>query len=145
MNVTLKPGSDLNAAQVKNFLNSYADSLRTIDIITKDSTLNLYYHESPKLEIYGLKKPVCTDANAMFGGSLLSSYSIFEQGVPTPFSIGVFEGAVSKNCRVKDDTVTLATNFSGSSEFIKIPFVEGAVDTLLTANNVNVAPPLCRH
>lgn len=141
MNVSIKPGSDLNAAQVKIFLNSYADSLRTIDITTKDSTLNIYYHESPKLEIYGLKKPVCTDANAMFGGSLLSSYSIFEQGVPTPFSIGVFEGNVSKNCRVTDDTVTLATNFSGSSEFIKIPFVAGAVDTTLTAKNVNVAPP----
>jgi hypothetical protein len=143
--VTVGSGSDLNNAEVLNFLQSYPDSVRMVDLTTEADTLDLFYHEKPKIDIVsGLNPPVCSDPNAVFDGEPLSSYSIFEQGVPTPLRILVFEGAASKNCPAKDDTVTLATNFSGSSEFIELPFENGLVDDTLVGEVPNIVSPFLK-
>lgn len=145
INVQVASGSDLNNSEVLNFLQSYPDSVRMVDLTTEADTLDLFYHETPIIDIVaGLNPPVCSDPNATFGGELLSAYSIFEQGVPTTLRIVVFEGAVSKNCRAKDDTVTLATNFSGSSEFIKLPFENGQVDTTVVGEIPNIVSPFLK-
>jgi hypothetical protein len=137
-------GSGLNKVDVLNFLKSYPDSVRMVDLTTEAATLDLFYHEKPQIQVFGLTAPTCSNSGATFGGALLSSYSIFNQGVPSPITVAVWEGNPSKNCRAKDDTVTLATNFSGSSEFIKLPFENGVVDTTLIGETPNVVSPFLK-
>ncbi|AWV99400.1 Ig-like domain-containing protein [Arcticibacterium luteifluviistationis] len=130
---TSSPNNDLNAGEMVNFLNALPDSVLIRDITDADAIMNLFFHESPVIEVYGLTAPTCdlaeTNPNA--------NYTLFKQLEPKTFSVKVFEGKPLKQCPVKDDTLKYASNLQKNNEKLNYLTSNGLSILTLTGGDIS--------
>ncbi|AWV96767.1 3-coathanger stack domain-containing protein [Arcticibacterium luteifluviistationis] len=133
---------NLNGIEMAAFLNAYPDSIRVRDITNVDTTLNLYFHEKPQIQVTGLAGP-CDGTSGLTGAIDLSSNPIFVQSEERTFTVKVWEGNPSKACPAVDSMLIMSTN-------IEVDDVPEQLDTMTTGGEVeltlvggipNIIPP----
>jgi hypothetical protein len=136
-------GKDLNAGEIVNFLNAYPDSIRVRDITNSNATLNLYFHEAPRITVTGLDGPCGTGTVAGTSGNNLSSHPLFIQSKPRTFTVKVWEGNPTKACPAKDSMLTISTNIQidDANEQIDSMTVNGQKAITLVGGIPNIISP----
>lgn len=135
-------GKDLNGEEMKTFLNAYPDSIRVRDITNADTTLNLFFHEKPQIEVIGLAGPDCA-GGALAGSNDLSLNPIFVQNEERTFTVKVWEGNPSKGCPAQDSTLIMNTNIQvdDANEQLDTMTVNGEIELSLIGGIPNIIPP----
>lgn len=131
-------GKGLVAGEMLSFLNAYPDSIRVRDITNKDTTMSFVYYEAPQIRVIGLNPPPCDSTTNPW-----EEYTIFEQGVPKPFTVAIYRGDPLKNCLALSDTLKMATNIQveAGDEKIDTLVQNGTISLSLIGGEPNTVPP----
>ncbi len=137
--LSLSPNSTagIGLTDFMTFVNNLpADSLtRNLASTTAVVTLNVVYERPPTLAVEGLVSPAaCGTASA---------FSVMEQSVPTPLTVKIYQGPVSKGCPVSGGLFTTTTSSGNSGSVVSTSGGSGSVvsttgisGTLIVATNV---------